>query len=148
MVPTADKTAITVISHFISAITMTRTIFIFHLKTCWCSHRVVVAIILTQNFLSWNQDGQWRVWDGVIYIFETSTKLCKSLPYTKVLYKENFGKASLSLYVFLLLSNRQGYFFTFSASDSSWLESGGFFGGFLILFSWLYFLSSFWFPFC
>ena len=93
------------------------------------------------NFFSWNQDGQWRVWDGVIYVFKTSTKLCKSLPYTKVLYEENFGKASFFVRIFTFVK-RQGYFFTFSASDSSWLESGGFLNSFwLTLFSELILIS-------
>ena len=46
---------------------------------------------------------------------------------------------SLSLYIFWLLSNRQGYFLTFSASDSSWLNKSG---GFLNLFSWLLYSES------
>ena len=37
------------------------------------------------------------------------------------------------------MSNKQGYFLTFSASDSSWLNKSG---GFLILFSWLSFSES------
>ena len=54
-----------------STFTTTRTIFIFHLKTYWCSHRVIIAIIVTQNLLSWKQNGHQRAYD-VIFVFKTS----------------------------------------------------------------------------
>ena len=86
-----------------STITTTRTIFIFHLKTYWCSHRVIVEII-TQNLLSWNQDGHRRVLYDVIFVFKTSRekKKPKREKWTKGLDNEKFWETSLSFYVFWL----------------------------------------------
>ena len=86
-----------------STITTTRTIFIFHLKTYWCSHRVIVEII-TQNLLSWNQDGHRRVLYDVIFVFKTSKKKKKPKreKWTKGLDNEKFWETSLSFYVFWL----------------------------------------------
>ena len=57
-----------------SKITTARTIFIFHLKTCWCSNCVIVSIIVTQNLLHRNQDRRRRVWHDVIFVLKTSEK--------------------------------------------------------------------------
>ena len=86
-----------------STITTTRTIFIFHLKTYWCSHRVIVEII-TQNLLSWNQDGHRRVLYDVIFVFKTSKKKKKPKreKWAKGLDNEKFWETSLSFYVFWL----------------------------------------------
>ena len=70
----------------IITITTTRTILIFHLKTSWCSHCVIVAIIVTQNLLSWIQDGRRKVWHDGIFDFKTSKKKSsETLEKTKVL---------------------------------------------------------------
>ena len=106
--------------------------FIFHLKIYWCSHRLIVTIIVTQNLLSWNQDRQRRDWYNVIFVFKTSKKkVVKKCKKKKVLDKENFWEMSLSLYIFQLLPNKQGYSLTFSASDSSLPSKSG---SFLMLF--------------
>ena len=109
------------------SITTTRIIFIFHLKIYWCSHRVIVTIIVTQNLLSWNQDRQRRDWYNVIFVFKTSKKkVVKKCKKEKVLDKENFWEMSFFV-IFQLLQNKQGYSLTFSASDSSLpSKSGGF----------------------
>ena len=76
MIPTVDKRTITMILQ-INDYNNMHTIFILHLKTCWCSHRVIVAIIVTQNLLSWNQDGQRRVLH-VIFVFKTSKNISQN----------------------------------------------------------------------
>ena len=120
-----------------STITMTRTIFAFYLQTYWCTHRIIVARIVTQNLLNWNQDGHRRVWYDVIFVCKASKK-----KYSKGNREQRFWTKKISeKYLFLsmffwLFSNMQGYFLKFSVSDSSWLDRSG---GLLILFSWLSF---------
>ena len=62
-----------------STITGSRAIFIFFLKTNWCLLHVIVAIIVTQNSPSRNQDGRRRVWHDVIFVFETSKNSSQNL---------------------------------------------------------------------
>ena len=76
LVPTADETTITMILQ-INNYNTTHNIYISS-KTNWCSHWLIVAIIVTQNLLSWNQDGRQRVWHDVIFVFKTSKKVVKT----------------------------------------------------------------------
>ena len=115
-----------------STITATRTIFIFYLKTYWCSHRVIVAIIVTQNLLSWNEDGRRRVWNDAILVFKSSKKSSQNVKKERRFSIRKIFEKRLFLRTFFWhLSNRQGHFLTFLTSGSSWLIKSG---GFLILF--------------
>ena len=87
---------------------------------------VIVAIIVTKNLLSRNEDGHRRALYDVIFLKKISKKKkSKREKRAKVLDTENFWEMSLSLHVFWVLSNRQGYFLTFSARDSFWLNKNG-----------------------
>ena len=112
-----------------STITTTRTIFIFHLKTYWCSHRVIVEII-TQNLLSWNQDGHRRVLYDVIFVL-------------KLRKKKRSQNVKNEQRVWIMKSFEKHHFlFTYFDFFGQWflLTQQG--RGFLILFSWLSFSES------
>ena len=53
---------------------MTHAIFTFHVEIYLCLHCVIVAIIVTQNLHSWNQDGHRGVWYDVIFVFKLQEK--------------------------------------------------------------------------
>ena len=57
----------------------------------------------------------------------------------RIWIRKIFEKRLFFCTVFLQLSDRQGYFLTFSTNDFYWLNKGG---GLLILFSWLSFSQS------
>ena len=84
-----------------SAIATTRPISTFHLKTCWCSHRVIVAIIVTQNLLGWNQAGHWKVWYDVVFVFKTSKKRSQNVKKEQRVWMRKLFEKCLFLCVFL-----------------------------------------------
>ena len=103
---------------------------------CWCSKLVLV----TQNSLSSSKMDDKEI-DMMLFWFLKLRKISSQnvKKERRIRIRKIFGKSLLFCTFFWLLSNRQGYFLTFSAIYSSWLNKGG---GLLNLFSWLSFSQS------
>ena len=120
-----------------STIITIRIIFIFHLTNCWFLHCLMVEIIVVYKIYLAEIKMNTKKFDMMFFLFLFS-KLQKKVVKT---WKKSKNFWEMSLFVgFLILPNRQRYFSTFLASDSSWLNKSG---GFLILFSWRSFSESF-----
>ena len=83
-----------------------------HLETYWCSHCVIVEIIVEQYLLCWNQNRRWRVWHDVVFDIKTPFwirclwyKLCDILHtiFNKVNYDSTVSH-SLFTIVFVFMS--------------------------------------------
>ena len=140
MVPTADKTTITIISLINDYNDMCN--ISVSSKNLLMFTRVIVAIIVTQNLLSRNQIGRQRVWHDVIFVFKTSENSNQNVKKKRRFWiREIFKKMSLSLWVLWLV--KQARTFMILDSDTK-LSTGYSFGSTNEFFQ--FFLADFHFP--